>query len=448
MNHRIESMKPSASMVLMARAKQMQKTDPTVIGLAGGEPDFATPDRISMAAIRSLSEGYTHYVVGPGLPELRAAIAKKLREENGLEYDENCILVTPGGKNAIYLAVQAILNEGDEVLVLDPAWVSYEPIVQAAGGVTVKVKLDYQQDYRITAEALEAACTDKTRLLIINYPNNPTGRILHKDEADILEAFMLRHPDVYMLSDEVYEKLVYDGVKSISMGSYPSIRDRVATMNGFSKSVAMTGWRMGYLAAPKVIFDAAYKLYQHSLSCMSGFLQKGAVEAFHCEYETEQMRQTYAYRRDLFTGALNRIPGVRCLKPEGRVLRVGVLRHRRHGLDADVRVSARKRRRCRHARQRLRRGDGLLHALLVCKRDGGSRARRAEDHRRAGKAAEIKTRGAAPVDRSDREKYNTQGGTHHGKKAHVLRRQGRPVDSCSAHAGRHARQHRSSAAAD
>ena len=294
MNHRIESMKPSASMVLMARAKQMQKTDPTVIGLAGGEPDFATPDRISMAAIRSLSEGYTHYVVGPGLPELRAAIAKKLREENGLEYDENCILVTPGGKNAIYLAVQAILNEGDEVLVLDPAWVSYEPIVQAAGGVTVKVKLDYQQDYRITAEALEAACTDKTRLLIINYPNNPTGRILHKDEADILEAFMLRHPDVYMLSDEVYEKLVYDGVKSISMGSYPSIRDRV-----------------------KAIFDAAYKLYQHSLSCMSGFLQKGAVEAFHCEYETEQMRQTYAYRRDLFTGALNRIPGVRCLKPEG-----------------------------------------------------------------------------------------------------------------------------------
>ena len=200
---------------------------------------------------------------------------------------------------------------------LDPAWVSYEPIVQAAGGVTVKVKLDYQQDYRITAEALEAACTDKTRLLIINYPNNPTGRILHKDEADILEAFMLRHPDVYMLSDEVYEKLVYDGVKSISMGSYPSIRDRVATMNGFSKSVAMTGWRMGYLAAPKAIFDVAYKLYQHSLSCMSGFLQKGAVEAFHCEYETEQMRQTYAYRRDLFTGALNRIPGVRCLKPEG-----------------------------------------------------------------------------------------------------------------------------------
>ena len=317
MNHRIESMKPSASMVLMARAKEVQQTDPTVIGLAGGEPDFATPDRISMAAIRSLTEGYTHYVVGPGLPELRQAIQKKLREENDLDYDVNCIIVTPGGKNAIYLAVQAILNEGDEVMVLDPAWVSYEPIIQAAGGVTVKVKLDYQQDYRITAEALEAACTDKTRLIIINYPNNPTGRILHKDEADILEAFMLRHPQVYMLSDEVYEKLVYDGAKSISMVANPSIHDRVATMNGFSKSAAMTGWRMGYLAAPKAIYDVAYKLYQHSLSCMSGFLQKGAVEAFSCEYETEQMRKTYAYRRDMFTGAQNKIPGVRCLKPEG-----------------------------------------------------------------------------------------------------------------------------------
>lgn len=316
MNHRIENMKPSASMVLMGRAKEMQKKDPTIIGLAGGEPDFATPDRISMAAIRSLSEGFTHYVVGPGIPELRAAIKKKLLEENGIDCDENCILVTPGGKNAIYLAVQALLNEGDEAIVLDPAWVSYEPIIQAAGGVTVKVKLDYRQNYRITAEALEAACTDKTRLLIINYPNNPTGCILHDDEADILEAFLLAHPQVYLLSDEVYEKIVY-GKQSISMGSRPSIRDRVITMNGFSKSAAMTGWRMGYLAAPKDVFTIAYKLYQHSLSCMSGFLQKGAVEAFNCQYEMEEMRKVYEQRRDMFTSALNDIPGVRCVPPEG-----------------------------------------------------------------------------------------------------------------------------------
>ena len=317
MNERITSMRPSGSMVLMTRAKEMQKKDPTVIGLAGGEPDFDTPARISEAAIQSLRDGYTHYVVGPGLPELRTAICKKLREENGVICDENCILVTPGGKNAIYLAVQALLNEGDEVIVLDPAWVSYEPIVQAAGGVTVKVKLDYRTDYRITAEALEAAYSDKTRLIIINYPNNPTGRILHEDEAAVLEQFMLNHPQLYLLSDEVYEKVIFDGNKVISMGSYASIADRVITMNGFSKCVAMTGWRMGYLAAPKPVFDVAYKLYQHSLSCMSGFLQKGAVEAFNCDEEIEEMRKVYEQRRDLFISVLNSTPGVRCVPPEG-----------------------------------------------------------------------------------------------------------------------------------
>lgn len=317
MNERITSMRPSGSMVLMTRAKEMQKKDPTVIGLAGGEPDFDTPARISEAAIQSLRDGYTHYVVGPGLPELRAAICKKLREENGVICDENCILVTPGGKNAIYLAVQALLNEGDEVIVLDPAWVSYEPIVQAAGGVTVKVKLDYRTDYRITAEALEAAYSDKTRLIIVNYPNNPTGRILHEDEAAVLEQFMLNHPQMYLLSDEVYEKVIFDGNKVISMGSYASIADRVITMNGFSKCVAMTGWRMGYLAAPKPVFDVAYKLYQHSLSCMSGFLQKGAVEAFNCDEEIEEMRKVYEQRRDLFISVLNSTPGVRCVPPEG-----------------------------------------------------------------------------------------------------------------------------------
>ena len=249
MNRRIEAMRPSASMMLMGRAKEMQKKDPTVIGLAGGEPDFPTPDRISMAAIRALTAGDTHYMAGPGIPELRLAIQKKLREENGVRCDPDCVLVTPGGKNAIYLAVQAVLNEGDEAIILDPAWVSYEPIVQAAGGVTVKVKLDYRRDYRITAEALEAACTDRTRLLIINYPNNPTGRILHEDGAEVLERFLLAHSQVYLLSDEVYERIVYDGARSISMGSRTAVADRVITVNGLSKSAAMTGWRVGYLAS-------------------------------------------------------------------------------------------------------------------------------------------------------------------------------------------------------
>ncbi|MCF0137211.1 MAG: pyridoxal phosphate-dependent aminotransferase [Oscillospiraceae bacterium] len=317
MNNRIEQMLPSASMTLMARAKEMQKKDPTVIGLAGGEPDFATPDRVSMAAIRSLVEGDTHYAVGPGLPELRAAICKKLRGDNGIFCDENRILVTPGGKNAIYLAVHAVLNEGDEVIILDPSWVSYEPIVQSAGGNTVRVKLDYRENYRITAEKLEQAYTEKTRMLIINYPNNPTGRILHEDEAKVLENFLLSHPNVYLLSDEVYEALVYDGSRSVSMGSFESIADRVITVNGLSKSCAMTGWRIGYMAANKEVFSIAFKLYGHSLSCMSAFIQKGAVEAFKCEEETGAMLEVYDRRRQMFVGELNTIPGVSGVLPEG-----------------------------------------------------------------------------------------------------------------------------------
>lgn len=317
MNKIIESMKPSASVSLMGKAKQMQKKDPTIVSLAGGEPDFDTPAPITMGAIKSLLEGNTHYVIGPCILKLREAIQKKLLEENDIDCDVDSILLTPGGKNAIYLAINALLNPNDEVIVLDPAWVSYEPIVQAAGGKCVKVKLDYRTQYKITKEKLEEAYSENTKLLIINYPNNPTGRILHKEEADILEQFMLEHPDLYLLSDEVYEKIIYDGNKSISMASKKSIQDRVITVNGFSKSVAMTGWRMGYMVSNKEVFNVAYKLYQHSLSCMSGFLQEGAVHAFECTREMEEMRQSYEQRRDMFVGILNSIEGVKCDIPEG-----------------------------------------------------------------------------------------------------------------------------------
>lgn len=317
MNQKIVQMQPSASVILMGKAKEMQKKDPSVISLAGGEPDFDTPTSITIGAIKSLLEGNTHYVVGPGIPELREAIQKKLQKENGIFCDVNHILLTPGGKNAIYLAIHAVLNPEDEVLVLDPSWVSYEPIIQAVGGKCVKVKLDYKTQYRITSEKLEEACSEKTKMIIINYPNNPTGCILHEDEADILEAFLLAHPDIYLLADEIYEKLVYDGKKSISMASRNSIQDRVITVNGFSKSVAMTGWRMGYMVSNKEVFQTAYKLYQHSLSCMSGFLQKGAVYAFECEKEMEEMRKTYEERRNMFIRILNSTKGVHCNMPEG-----------------------------------------------------------------------------------------------------------------------------------
>lgn len=317
MNSRIEQLKPSASMMFMARAKEMQAKNPSVISLAGGEPDFPTPQKITSAAIKALEAGDTHYRIGAGIPKLRAAIANKLRTENGISCDEKCILVTPGGKNAIYLAINAVLNPGDEAIILDPAWVSYEPIILAAGGKAVHVKLSYENDYRINYDQLAEATTDKTRLLIINYPNNPTGRILHQDEANVLEKYLLDYPDVYLLSDEVYEKIMFDNNKHISMGSINTVAERVITANGFSKSVAMTGWRMGYLASSQEVFNVAYKLYQHSLTCMSGFLQQGAVEAFNCADETEAMRRRYQARRDKFIGELNSIPGVNCKLPEG-----------------------------------------------------------------------------------------------------------------------------------
>lgn len=316
-NERITRMRPSASLTLMLRAKEMQKTDTGVIGLAGGEPDFPTPDRICMEAVRHLAEGYTHYVIGPGLPELRSALQKKLAEENDIHCSADDILITPGGKNAIYLAVNALLNEGDEVMILNPAWVSYEPIVLSAGGAAVNVKLDHRQHYRITREVLEASCSPRTKMLIINYPNNPTGRVLTRQEANVLEAFLLAHPEIVLLSDEIYERILFDGKTTVSMASYDSVRERVITVNGFSKCAAMTGWRLGYLVAAKRYFDPIYKLYQHSVSCVSGFIQKAAVTALECREELEEMRRIYAQRRELFISTLNEIPGVHCDYPEG-----------------------------------------------------------------------------------------------------------------------------------
>lgn len=317
MNRCINRMKPSASVQLMAKAKKMKSEDPSILDFAGGEPDFATPERITNATIASLRSGNTHYIVGPGIPALRQAIQKKLQQENGIICDAEHILVTPGGKNAIYLTLQALLNPGDEVMILNPAWVTYEPAVLAAHGEPVAVQLEYQNNYRITDTLLEAACSEKTKLLIINYPNNPTGRILHKDEADVIESFLLRHPDVYLLSDEIYESIVFDGLKSVSLGARASICDRVITVNGFSKSVAMTGWRMGYLAASEEVYKAIYKIYQHSLTCMNSFLQEGAVEAFSCQQEIEAMRQVYEQRRDMLVAMLNQIRGVEFIAPEG-----------------------------------------------------------------------------------------------------------------------------------
>lgn len=316
-NREIENLAPSKSMVFMAKAKAMQAGDPCVVNLAGGEPDFDTPAAIVDEAVKWLRDGYTHYTICPGLPELLKGIAAKLKNENGIDASEDGILVTPGGKFAIYAAVRSLVNEGDEVIYLEPGWVSYPSIVEASKGVSVPLRLSPEDGYRITREKLESAAGPRTKLLIVNYPNNPTGRVLSRAEADEIEAFMLAHPDVYLLSDEIYERIVFSSAENVSPGSYPSIAGRVITVNGFSKSVAMTGWRCGYLAASPELRKIMYKLYQHSVTCVAGFIQKACVKALGCTAEVEEMRRRYESRRDFFINALNAIPGVSALVPDG-----------------------------------------------------------------------------------------------------------------------------------
>ena len=316
-NREISQLQPSKSMTFMAKAKQLQAVDPEVINLAGGEPDFDTPQKIRDEMFRWVSQGYTHYTVGPGLPELRERIARKLAEENSCSYSPEGIVVTPGGKFAIYLAVRSLVNPGDEVMYLEPGWVSYPSIIEASAATPVPVRLPLATNYKITLEQLEQFVTEKTKMLIINYPNNPTGKVLSREEADAIEQFLLNHPDLVLLADEIYERIVYTGYENISMASYPSIASPVITVNGFSKSVAMTGWRIGYLATTPEIKTVMYKLFQHTMSCVSGFIQKAAVVALDCTQEIEDMRRQYERRRDLFVGGLNAIDGVTCSYPEG-----------------------------------------------------------------------------------------------------------------------------------
>lgn len=316
-NKEISQLQPSRSIAFMAQAKQMKATDPSIISLAGGEPDFDTPLKICQELKRQLDAGYTHYTVGPGLPELRQAIAQKLREENGCAYSPEGIIVTPGGKFAIYMAVRSMVNPGDEVMYLEPGWVSYPSIIEASAAKPVPVRLTWDQNFRVTRQVLEAHCTDKTKMLIINYPNNPTGRTLSMPEALEIKEFLEAHPDVLLLTDEIYERILYTGNSTVSMASFPEIAERVLTVNGFSKSVAMTGWRVGYVAASPELAKVMYNLFQHTMSCVSGFIQKAAVTALECREEIEQMRQEYESRRDMFIGALNAIEGVSCMMPEG-----------------------------------------------------------------------------------------------------------------------------------
>lgn len=317
LNAALDRVEPSRSVTLMAKIKKMQADDPAVLNLTGGEPDFDTPKAICDEVYRQMLAGNTHYGDSKGDPELRQAIADKLNTENQADYTADQILVTPGGKYAIYAAVQALVNPGDEVMWLTPGWVSYPAIVTLCGGTPVAVHLDYEQDYAITEAMLEAHTSDKTKAICINFPNNPTGKILSESDEKELKSWLRKHPDVFVISDEIYEKIIFDGRKVVSLAADPEFRDRVIIINGFSKCSAMTGWRLGYLACAPEIYKAALKIFQHSMSCTNSFIQKGAVVALNLPEETEKMRAAYEHRRNIVFDGLKEIPNVEFRLPEG-----------------------------------------------------------------------------------------------------------------------------------
>lgn len=316
MNQDIIDIRKSIVRAVKEEAKALIEKGVDIISLASGEPDFDTPLRIRKVAIEQIQKGNTHYLPGKGLPKLRKAIKEKLHYDNGIDVTEEEILVTYGSKMAVYLAVRTCVSKGDEVIIVAPSWVSYAEIVRASGGVPVCLMLDDSDNYTLTYDKLVAHSSDKTKMVIICSPNNPTGKIMDMDEINDLKKFAIEK-DVYVLSDEVYEKIIFSEKKMISPASITELHDRTITVNGFSKTYAMTGWRLGYLAAPGSLVAIMNKLHIHTHTGTCPFIQEAATVAFQCKDEVEDMRKQYETRRDVFLSNLNTIPRLKVIQPEG-----------------------------------------------------------------------------------------------------------------------------------
>ena len=315
----LERVKPSATIAVTTKAAELKRAGHDVIGLGAGEPDFDTPDNIKEAAIKAIREGKTKYTPADGLPELKEAICGKFLRENGLTYKPSQVHVAPGGKPVIYNALVATLNPGDEVIVPAPYWVSYPEMVLMAGGEPVIAPCGPNTQYKLTPDALEAAITPRTRWIILNSPSNPTGAAYTKAELRGLADVLLRHPQVWVLTDDMYEHLVYDGFDYWTIAQVePALYDRTLTMNGVSKAYAMTGWRIGYAAGPEKLIKAMGKVISQTTSNPSSISQYAAIEALNGTQDfLEPRRKVYQERRDMVVAGLNRCEGLHCPTPEG-----------------------------------------------------------------------------------------------------------------------------------
>jgi aspartate aminotransferase len=310
------SIQASPTLAITAKANQMKAEGKDVVGFGAGEPDMDTPDYIKAAGIEAINKGFTKYTPSAGIMDLRKAIAEKLLRDNGISVEPSQVVVSNGAKHSIANVCQALLNEGDEVIIPAPYWVSYPEIVKIAGGKPVIIDTDEDDGFRIQPKRLEKAIGEKTKLVILCSPSNPTGSMYN--EAQLRElAEVLSKKDVFVLSDEIYEKLVY-GVKHVSIAALPGMAEKTITVNGMSKAYSMTGWRIGYAAGPAYIMKAIDNLQSHAASNPVSISQKAALAALKGDgVQLEAMRAEFQKRRDLMVKKLNEIPGVTCSMPDG-----------------------------------------------------------------------------------------------------------------------------------
>ena len=314
----LKKIKPSPTIAVTQKARELKAAGKDVIGLGAGEPDFDTPDNIKQAAIKAINDGDTKYTAVDGTPALKKAIVEKFKKENNLDYTTDQITVGAGGKHVIYNAMMATLNEGDEVIVPAPYWVSYPDMVLLAGGKPVIMECDEKQGFKINPIDLEKFITPKTKWIILNSPSNPTGACYSEQDIKAIAAILEKHNHVYILSDDIYEHVTYEGFKFFTIAQINSLKDRVLTMNGVSKAYSMTGWRIGYAAGPKDIVKAIAKIQSQSTTNPSSISQAAAVEALSgTQGFIKERANSFQERRDFVVNALNAIDGIECLNPDG-----------------------------------------------------------------------------------------------------------------------------------
>ena len=314
---RVGRVEPSATLAISNKAAELEAEGKDVVDLSVGEPDFDTPENIKDAAKEALDAGHTGYTSSNGIPELKAAIAEKLHDDGLTQYEADNIIVTPGGKQALYEIFQTVIDDGDEVALLDPAWVSYEAMVKLAGGSLTRVDTaphDFQLEGAL--DDLADAVSDETELLVVNSPGNPHGAVYSEDALEGVRDLAVEH-DITVISDEIYKEITYDGVEAISLGTLEGMEDRTVTLNGFSKAYSMTGWRLGYFAGPDELVSQAGKVHSHSVSCAVNFVQHAGVEAItNCDEAVAEMTEAFEARRDMLVDLFAE-HGVDVAVPEG-----------------------------------------------------------------------------------------------------------------------------------